>query len=97
MASYIILANWTEKGFHELKDSPARLDEFKALCQEHGGHILAFYMTMGPYDMVIILEAPDDATVARLALMGGMQGNTRSLTLKAFSEHEYRQIVGSLG
>ena len=71
--------------------------EIRELCKEHGGRIVAFYMTMGPYDMTIIVEAPDDATIARLALMGGKQGDTRTLTLKAFTEDEYRKIVGSLG
>ena len=53
-------------------------------------------MTMGPYDMVIIVEAPEDETVARLALQGGSQGNTQTLTLKAFTEDQYRDIVSSL-
>ena len=97
MPTYLVLANWTEKGLHEIQESPARFDAFKELCKEHGGRIVAFYMTMGPYDMAIIVELPDDATLARLALMGGKQGDTRTLTLKAFTESEYREIVGSLG
>ena len=97
MPTYIVLANWTEKGLHEIKESPNRIDEFKELCAQQGGRIVAFYMTMGPYDMAIIVEAPDDAVIARLALMGGKQGDTRTLTLKAFTEDEYRKIVGSLG
>ncbi len=97
MPTYIVLANWTEKGLREIQDSPSRLDAFKELCKEHGGRVVAFYMTMGPYDMAIIVEAPDDAALARLALMGGKQGDTRTLTLKAFTEAEYRKIVGSLG
>ncbi|MEX3011918.1 GYD domain-containing protein [Hoeflea sp. TYP-13] len=97
MATFILLANWTKEGFRDIKDSPDRLDSFKAACKEHGAQITAYYMTMGPYDMVIIVEAPDDETVARLALQGGAQGHTRTLTLKAFSEDQYREIVTSLG
>lgn len=96
MGTYILLANWTEQGFHEIKESPGRLDGFKAACKELGAEITAYFMTMGPYDMVIIVEAPDDATIARLALTGGAQGRTRTLTLKAFTEDEYREIVDSL-
>ncbi|MCP4309339.1 MAG: GYD domain-containing protein, partial [bacterium] len=66
MATYIVLANWTEAGFRDIKESPARLDGFKAACLELGGRIVAYCMTMGPYDMAIIVEAPDDATIARL-------------------------------
>ena len=97
MQTYIVLANWTDKGFREIQDSPNRLEAFKAMCAQHGGRLVAYYMTMGSYDMVIIVEMPDDAALARLALMGGKQGDTRTLTLKAFTEDEYRTILGSLG
>ncbi len=96
MSTFILLANWTKEGFQNIKDSPNRLDAYKSACREHGAEIIAYYMTMGPYDMVIIVEAPDDKTVARLALTGGAQGQTRTLTLKAFNEDEYRSIVSSL-
>ena len=96
MPTYIVLGNWTEKGLREIQESPGRLNEFKELCKAHGGRLVSYYMTMGPYDMVIIVEAPDDAAIAQLALMGGKQGDTRSLTLKAFTEDEYREVVGRL-
>lgn len=96
MATFILLANWTEEGFRCVKDSPDRLDHFKAACEELGGRIAGYYMTMGPYDMVIIVEGLDDETVARLALVGGSQGHTRTMTLKAFNEDEYRKLVSSL-
>ncbi len=96
MATFIILANWTKEGFQQVKESPERLDAFKAACREHGAEIVAYYMTMGPYDMVIIVQAPDDETVARLLLLGGSQGKTRTLTLKAFTEDEYRKLVSAM-
>jgi uncharacterized protein with GYD domain len=97
MAQYIVLANWTEQGIRSIKDSPARVDAARQLCKKHGGEMTAFYMTMGSYDMVVILEAPSDEAVARFLLALGASGNVRSTTLKAFSEAEYRQIVQSLG
>lgn len=97
MPTYILLANYTEKGLHEIEESPNRLDKFKELCKQDGGRIVATYMTMGPYDLVIIVELPDDATLARLALMGGKAGDTRTVTLKAFPESEFRDIIGLLG
>ena len=96
MATFILLANWTEEGFRSIADSPSRLDAFRTACEEQGAHIVSYYVTMGPYDMVIIVEAPDDETVARLALKGGSQGHTRTLTLKAFDEDAYRRLVSSL-
>ena len=96
MSTYILLANYTEKGLNEIEDSPNRLSKFKELCKQYGGRIVATYMTMGPYDLVIIVELPDDATLARLALIGGKAGDTRTVTLKAFTEDEFGDIIGSL-
>jgi uncharacterized protein with GYD domain len=53
-------------------------------------------MTMGGYDMVAHVEAPDDATLAKFVLHLAGGGNVRTQTLKAFSEDEYRKILGAL-
>ena len=97
MAQYIMLADWTEQGIRNVKDSPGRLDAAKELCRKHGAEITAFFMTMGGHDMVVILQAPSDEAVAKVALALGSGGNVRTETLKAFSEAEYRQIVQTLG
>lgn len=62
-----------------------------------GGAFKAFYLTMGDWDMVAVCEAPDDAIMARMALLLGMGGDVRTRTLKAFPEAAYREIVASLG
>ena len=97
MAQYIMLTDWTEQGIRNVKDSPGRLDAAKQLCKKHGAEITAVYMTMGRHDLVVILEAPNDEAVARVALALGSAGNIRTETLKAFSEAEYRQIVQTVG
>ena len=97
MAQYIMLADWTEQGIRNVKDSPSRLDAAKELCRKHGAEITAFFMTMGRHDMVVILQAPGEEAVAKVALALGSGGNVRTETLKAFSEAEYRQIVQTLG
>ena len=97
MTTYIVLLNWTEQGMKAIGESPRRLDAAKALLQEMGGSLKAFYMTMGNYDMVAICEAPDDAVAARFALTLGSQGSVRSQTLKAVPEEAYREIIKSLG
>ena len=53
-------------------------------------------MLMGQYDMAIVIEAPDDATVARINLALGSKGSVRTETSRAFSEEEYRKIVSGL-
>jgi uncharacterized protein with GYD domain len=96
MPTYISLFRYTQKGIEAIKDSPTRLDAGKKAVVAAGGKVLAFYLTMGQYDGVLIGEFPDDETAARAALAGGAQGFTRSETLRAFTEEEYREIVASL-
>ena len=97
MATYVMLAQWTDQGMRQVKDSPKRLDTAKRTLKEMGGDFKSFYMTIGDYDLVAVYEAPDDAVAARFTLMLGMLGNVRSSTLKAFPEAAYREIVASLG
>jgi len=61
-----------------------------------GGEFKGFYLTMGRYDLISIIEVPDDESVAKLALAIGSGGTIRTETLRAFTEDEYRQIVASL-
>jgi uncharacterized protein with GYD domain len=96
MATYIMLINYTQQGIESIKESPDRLDAAKELLQSLGGELRDFYLTMGNYDIVAMIEAPDDQTVARFVLAAGSQGNVRTTTLKAFSETEFREIVQSL-
>jgi uncharacterized protein with GYD domain len=97
VATYIMLANWTDQGAQKAKESPRRLDVAKRALSDMGGEIRGFYMTMGDYDLVMIYEAPDDAVAARFTLMLGMLGTVRTRTLKAFPEAAYREIIASLG
>ncbi len=97
MAAYIMLTNWTEQGIRDVKASPGRLDAAKQLCKKHGAEIKQFFMTMGSYDMVVIIEAPGDDAIAKVALALGTGGNIRTTTLKAFNETDYRKLIGSLG
>ena len=96
MTTYLIFINLTEKGIQEIKESPARLDQAKQAAQSMGGEIKQFYLTMGMYDMICVVESPDDETVAKLALTIGSAGAIRTTTLKAFSEDDYRKIIASL-
>lgn len=96
MPTYIALLRYTQKGIETIKDGPARMDAAKKTFAAAGATIKASFLTMGQYDAVAIVEAPDDMTVARLALAGGAQGNFRTETLRAFTEDEMRKIIASL-
>ena len=97
MPTYIMLSNWTDQGIRHVKDSPDRLEAARQLCRQHGAEITAFYMTMGVYDLVVIIDAPNDEAFASLAVSIAKGGNIRTSTLKAFDEGQYRKIIGSVG
>jgi len=96
MSTYVSLLRYTQQGIADVKNGPARLDAAKEAFRRAGAELKAFYLTMGQYDAVVILEAPDDVTAARLALSIGAQGNLRTETLRAYSEAEYRKLMTSL-
>ncbi len=96
MSTYFILANWTEQGIKAIKASPKRLRAAKRLAKDCGVKFRSFHMTLGQYDIVVSVEAPDDEAVARFALALGSAGNIRTTTLKGFTEQEYQKIIGSL-
>lgn len=96
MPTYITLIRWTEKGIENVKDSPNRLDAAKKAFQAAGAELKEFFLVQGRYDIVIVSEAPDDETVAKLALAIGSKGAIRTETLRAFPEDEYRKIIAAL-
>jgi uncharacterized protein with GYD domain len=96
MANYITLLRWTQQGAAKVKDSPKRLDAGRKAFKKFGVEIKDTYMTMGRYDLVCVIEGPDDDTVARALLSLGSQGNVQTETLKAWTEDEFRKITGSL-
>jgi uncharacterized protein with GYD domain len=97
MPTYISLLRWTQQGAQNLTQSPSRLDAARAAFQRVGAQLKDFYMLMGQYDMAVIVEAPDDETVARAILSLSTAGSVRAETSRAFTEEEYRKIISTLG
>lgn len=96
MPTYIALLKWTTQGISKVGDSAKRLDAGREAFKKVGVEIRDVYLTMGRYDLVCVIEAPDDETYAKAVLGLGAQGSIGTETLKAFTEDEYRRIVGSL-
>ncbi len=96
MATYIILGNYTAQGIRNIKDSPARLDAARDQLGAIGVEIKAFYLTMGQYDLVAVVEAPDTSTAARALMTLGVQGNVSTTTMAALTESEFRALVGEM-
>jgi len=96
MPAYITLYKYTQEGLADIKESPNRILQAKALIEKLGGRSIGVWVTMGEYDLVAVGEAPNDEVAAQYALMMGGAGNVTTQTLRAFSEEEFARIVSRL-
>ena len=96
MALYIVLASFTEQGIRNIKDSPKRAEAFKDMAKKCGATVKDVFWTLGQYDIVAILEAPDDISVTALGLSTGALGNVRTQTLRAFTAADIESILGRM-
>ena len=96
MPKYVSLVNFTQKGTENIKDSPSRFDAFKQLCEPMGAKVEGFYLTMGRYDLMVIVDAPDSETITKLILTAASKGTISTETFQVFTEEEYRKIIAAL-
>ena len=96
MPTYIIMSKWTAQGLQNIRQSPTRLEAGRKAYEAAGIKMTDFYMTTGRYDMVAMVEAPDDATLAKAILASTAQGSFTTETCRAFTEDEYRKIIGGI-
>ena len=96
MPTYVTLLKWTSQGLQNVKQSPSRLDAARKAFEAAGAKMKDFYMVTGHYDLIAVVEAPDDLSLAKVMLSLGAQGSVTSETCRAFTESEYRQIIGGL-
>lgn len=97
MARYVALVNWTEDGVRNFKGTVDRAEDATGLAQRMGGAVESILWTIGPYDLVVTAEFPDDETVTAWALAVSSQGNVRTTTMRAFDGDEISGIIGKLG
>ncbi|MCK5551646.1 MAG: GYD domain-containing protein [Deltaproteobacteria bacterium] len=96
METYIVLVNFTQQGIAKIKESPAWIDAARQAVEEAGGKWLGWYLTMGRYDVVLIVQAFDSKIIASVMLAIGASGNVRTETLPAFTEEELREMLTRL-
>ncbi|MBR0826613.1 GYD domain-containing protein [Bradyrhizobium manausense] len=96
MVAYVVLANFTDQGVRNVKDSPKRADAFREMAKTFGATVKEIVWTQGRYDVVTFIEAPDEASIMSLSLSLGALGNVRTETLRAFSAPEMTKIVGQM-
>jgi uncharacterized protein with GYD domain len=97
MARYVVLLDWTDQGIRNAKDSVNRSRQARDAFGKLGVTFEALYWTLGAHDIVAVLTAPDDATLAAALLQVAGAGNVRTTTLRAFDESEFGAILGKLG
>jgi uncharacterized protein with GYD domain len=96
MATYVMLTHFTEQGIKHVKDSPKRAEAFRQMAKKHGATVKELLWTLGQYDIVTIVEAPDEMSMTALGLEVGALGNIRTQTLRAFSESEMKTIISKM-
>ena len=96
MASYILLGTYTDQGVRTVKDSTKRAEAFRELARAKGATVKEIFWTLGPYDIVAIVDAPDDTVITALGLRLANTGNVRMQTMRAFSQAEMSAILSTI-
>ena len=97
MSTYIALINWTDEGVRNFKDSVDRYEAARERMRSIGVEFRDIYWTLGAHDLVSVVEAPDDETLAAGLLAVASQGSIRTTTLRAFSADEMRGVISKAG
>jgi len=93
MPIYVQLLKWTEQGRKNAESLPDRVDAVQKKVEGMGVKVIGHYLTMGQYDQIIVSEAPDDETVAKISMMVAGRGNVMSETCRAFTMDEVRKLM----
>jgi uncharacterized protein with GYD domain len=97
MATYVLLLNWTDHGAQDVRRSPALAEPIVRRIGELGGEVREVFWTQGPYDLLVLLEAPDEEVAAAVALYLGTTGRDRVITMRAFDAEAMGRILARLG
>ena len=96
METYIVLVNLTQQGITTIKGGPERIERFRQAVEAAGGTLAGWYLTMGRYDIVTVLQVPDANTITKLLLTTEALGTIRTETLRAFTFDEAKDIIASM-
>ncbi len=96
MATYVSLVRFTDQGIRGVKDAAERIAAVEKLFGQVGVRMSEIYLTMGRYDYVAVMEAPDDETATKAVLAVSSLGNVRTETLRAYGRPEIAKIIGGL-
>jgi uncharacterized protein with GYD domain len=97
MTAYVSLINWTDQGIKNFRDTTQRAQDFSRLVESAGGRVRELLWTVGAYDIVSIVEFPDDEAGVAALLQVGSRGSIRSNTMRAFNAEEMAGILHRAG
>src|SRR5437899_7490964 len=96
MPTYVGLFRWTEQGIRNVKDTVTRTEQASSAIEKAGGRLIGTWWTQGAYDIVAIVEWPDDESASAFMLTTAMLGNVRSETMRAYTQDEMQRIIAKL-
>jgi len=96
MSSYMLLCNFTDQGVRTIKDAAKRRAAAREMAKKLGVEIETGYLAIGPYDLIIQVEASNDEALATYLLSLASKGNVRTTTLKLFGEAEFDKIASAV-
>ena len=96
MQTYIALAKFTDQGLKSVKDTVRRADGAKDMASRYGVRMKDIYWTLGEYDIVVLVEADDDASLTAFNLALCSMGNVKFQTLRAFTRDETEALLGKI-
>jgi len=96
MATFVVLASFTDQGIKSVKESVSRAEAFKEMARKAGASVKDIYWTLGHHDIVCVCEAPDDETATAMALSLASRGNVKSETMRAFTPAEMSKITAKM-
>jgi uncharacterized protein with GYD domain len=96
MATFITTIKFTQQGIQAIGETTKRAAAFKAAAKKMGANVSEIYWTLGEFDGVVVLDAPDDETAAAALLHLGISGNVHSTTARAFKAAEMERIVSKV-
>ena len=96
MPTFVGMLSWTDQGVRTVKDTPKRIQAARERAKKLGVEIKQVFLTTGEFDILVIAEANDGDSMAKMAMAAGAEGNVRTRTVGAWTEPEIAKLISEL-